>query len=169
MMKEKQIRTVIPFLIVFLSTFFLAGADLFESFGARIDMLKNSQLLWLLITGDAMQGLAAFVISYIFFRSWQKNRHRPLWFNDLMWQLSGAFFCWFMACLVSIIGTHWMFLWMQGMMRLFSGVFMLYVANTVIAAKPILYNPETPEEAVRKANKFDELINIIKGEAGDMV
>lgn len=164
MMKERQIRTVIPFLIVFGSTFFLADAELMENFGTRSDMIKNERLLWLLITGDALQGFAAFFISYVFFKAWNKNKAKSFWFTDLMWQLSGAFFCWFLACAFSILGTFWLFLWLQGMLRLFAGVFILYVCNTVIAARKMLYYPETPEEATIKAAKFDELIKMMKGE-----
>jgi hypothetical protein len=162
MMKERQIRTIIPFLIVFGSTFFLADAELLENFGTRKDMVKNDRLLWLLITGDGMQGIASFFISLVFFRAWYLNRSENFWFNDLMWQLSGAFFCWFLASMISILGTFWLFLWVQGMFRLFAGVFMIYVCNTVLAARQRLYHPETPEEAKVKAAKFDELIKMMK-------
>jgi hypothetical protein len=162
MMKERQIRTIIPFLIVFGSTFFLADAELLENFGTRKDMVKNDRLLWLLITGDGLQAVASFFISYVFFKAWKINRYETFWFNDLMWQLSGAFFCWFLASMISILGTFWLFLWVQGMFRLFAGVFMIYVCNTVLAARQRLYHPETPEEAKVKAAKFDELIKMMK-------
>lgn len=163
MMKEKEIRAIIPFVIVFLSTFFLADADLFENFGTRLDMLKsNARLLWLLVTGDGMQAVGSLIIAIIFFRSWYLNRDKPFWFNDVLWQLSGAFFCWFLVSVISILGTFWLYLWIQGMFRLFTGIFLLYVANTLIAARSMLYHPETPEEAQVKAAKFDELIKIMK-------
>ena len=161
-MKDRQIRALIPFIIVFASTFFLSEAEFFEDFGTRFDMLKeNSRLFALLITGDALQAIASFAISLIFFKSWYKNREKEFWFNDLMWQLAGAFFCWFIAAAVAIVGSFWQYLWLNGMFRLFAGIFMVYVANTVIAARFKMFNPETPQEAQSKAQKFDELIKII--------
>lgn len=37
MIKEKDIRNFIPFLIVMISTFFLSGANIFESFPPHKD------------------------------------------------------------------------------------------------------------------------------------
>lgn len=163
MMKEKQIRTIIPFVIVFLSTFFLAEAEMFDDFGSRLDMIKSNQkLLGLLISSDGLQAIASMIIAVVFYHSWSLNKHRPFWFNDLMWQLAGAFFCWFLASVISIVGTFWSFLWLSGLFKLFSGVFLFYVANTVWAARMMFYHPEIPEEALKKAAKFTELLEFLK-------
>ena len=159
MIKEKQIRTLIPFAIVLASTFFLSGAELFEGFGAR---KFGDRLMALMLSGDGLQGAASFGISFVMFRAWYLNRFKQLWFNDLMWQLSGAFGCWFIASVFSMLGFWWQYLWLSGMFRLFSGIFLVYVCNTVMAARHKLYHPETPEEAKIKAQKLDEVLKLLK-------
>lgn len=168
MVKEKNIRTIIPFLIVFLSTFFLSDADIFHDFGIRYEIIqKNMRLLWLLITGNMGLAIVCFLSSVIFFTAWKKNRHRNVWYSDLHWQLAGLCFGWCVLCLMNVLANFYSFLWIQGMMRLFVFLFSAYFLNTLYRARKILYYPETREEAIRKAAKYDELISLIKKEAED--
>jgi amino acid transporter len=163
MVKDRTIKFWIPFVVALTGTYFLSGADLFENFGTRLNMLQsNHKLLWLLVTGDGLQAVGCLVAGVIFFFAWKKNRYRPFWFNDLMWQLSVVFICWFIACVISMLGTYWLYLWLNGMFRLLSGIFFIYVANTVLAARVKLFHPETPQEALRKAEKYEELIEQFK-------
>lgn len=162
MLKEKQIRTWLPFIIVGLSTFFLSDADPFENFGTRFDFVKyNIKLIWLLFSGDAGQSLVWFCCSLIFFKAWRKNRIKKVWFADMYWQLSGIFFCWCVLSILSVVSNFFSYLWIQGMVRLFVLFFGFYFFNTLYRARYMIYNSETPEEMLKKAQKFDELIKKI--------
>lgn len=165
MMKERQIRTIIPFVIVFLSTFFLSEAELLHNFGTRWDMVQhNARLVWLLFTGDLGQAAVWFLCSLIFYKAWRKNRLRGVWYTDIHWQLSGIFLCWSVLSLLSLVSNFYSYLWLTGMVRLFVFVFGFYCLNTLFAARKMLFHPETPEEMEHKAAKFDELIKILRNE-----
>ncbi len=164
MMKERDIRTFMPFFIVFVSTFFLSGADLFERFiPLSTQSHGNDKLQILIIGGDVFQALIWFPCSLIFFMAWRKVRKKNLWFTDLLWQLAGVFLCFLMLSLIRIWGWFQMYLWVQGMVRVFVAIFGLYFFNTLYAARKLLFDPPTPEETIQKAKKFDELINLING------
>jgi hypothetical protein len=166
MVKEKNIRTIIPFLIVFLSTFFLADADIFHDFGVRYEVIMaNMRLLGLLITGNLGLAIVCFLSSLIFFTAWKKNRHRNVWYSDLHWQLAGLCFGWAILCVMNLLANFNSYLWIQGMIRLFVFLFSAYFLNTLYRARKILYHPESREESIRKAAKYDELIALIKKEA----
>lgn len=160
-MKEKDIRTFIPFFIVFVSTFFLSGADMFEVFPSQ-QTKGNEKLQLLLVGSDAFQALVWFPSSLIFFSAWRKLRKKNLWYTDILWQLSGVFFCWFVLSVIRIWGIYQLYLWVQGLVRFFVAIFGLYFFNTLYAARNLLYYPPTPEELEIKAKKFDELIKYFK-------
>jgi hypothetical protein len=159
MMKEKKIRTILPFLLVLASTFFLSDADPFENFGTRFEFVKyNIRLIWLLFLGDAGQSVIWFCCSLIFFRAWRKNRDTNKWYSDLHWQLSGIFFCWSVLSILSVVSNLYSYLWIQGMVRLFVFFFGFYFLNTLYRVRKILYNPETPDTIIEKAKKLDDLL-----------
>lgn len=161
-MKEKDIRTLMPFIIVAVTSFFLSGADLFENFGSAYHALKeNSKLLWLLISGDTFQSVIWFLCSFVFFTAWRKNRKRGEWYSEIHWQLSGVFFCWFLLALINIIGIYYRFLWIQGTLRLFVGLFGLYFFNTLWASRKLIYNPPTKDELIEKNKKFEQILEVI--------
>lgn len=165
MMKEKQIRAIIPFITVFGITFFLADAKLFHDFGNRFEIVKdNMRLVWLLVTGDVGQAVIWFGSSLIFFLAWNKNKKRTAWYTDMYWQLSGVFFCWFVLSVLSLISNFVFYLWLQGLVRLCVFIFGFYFFNTLYAARKLMYYPETREEALRKAQKFDELLKKLRDE-----
>lgn len=166
MVKEKNIRTWIPFVVVFASTYFLSGADLFRDFGIRYDIIQaNTKLLVLLITGNVGLSVACFLSSLIFFTAWRLNRHRNVWYSDLHWQLAGMCFGWSVLSILNLLSNFHSFLWVQGMVRLLVFIFTSYVLNNLYRARKIIYYPESREEAIRKAAKFDELIELFKKEA----
>lgn len=166
MIKERTIRTIMPFVIVVLGAFFLSDANVLESFGDRLEMLhSNVRLLLLLVTGDATQMIGALICATVLFYAWKINKDKGLWFTDIYWQLSGVFFCIFLRSMVHLVGTFYMYLWVVGIVQLFKGIFLLYFSNTLWAARRMLYNPESSEESARKAAKFDELISFFKQEA----
>lgn len=162
MIKEKDIRNFIPFLIVMISTFFLSGANIFESFPPTRVSIKEEKLEVLLIAADVFQGLVWLFSCVIFFKAWLKLRLKPVWYCDLMWQLAGIFFCFFILSVLRIWGLFQMFLWIQGMVRAFVAIFGLYFLNTLYAARNLIYNPPTPEEITAKAKRFEELVKFIK-------
>lgn len=165
MMKESKIRAIIPFVIVFASTFFLADADILHNFGTRLEMLRgNSRLVYLLFTSDAGQSIEWFCCSLIFFIAWHKNKAKGFWYVDILWQLSGIFFCWSILSVISLISNFYSYLWIQGMFRLFVFIFGFYFLNTLYAARNLIFYPESRDESIRKAQKFDELIKLIKDE-----
>lgn len=163
MMKEKDIRTFIPFLVVFVSTFFLSGADMFEPFPSLVSVVKgNDKLMMLLVGSFLFVGIVSLALSIVFFNAWRKLRHRNVWYQDLLWQISGMFFCIFILKVVLVWGVYQRYLWIQGMTFMFVGIFGLYFFNTVFAARKLLYNPPTNEETQTKVKKFDELIKLLK-------
>lgn len=162
MMKEKDIRTFLPFLIVVVSTFFLSGADLFEVFPSTVtEMKRNDNLMTLLIGADTFQAFMWLPSSLIFFKAWRKLKNLDLWYTDILWQLSGVFFCWFVLAVVRLWGVFELYLWIQGIVRFFVAIFGLYFLNTLYAARKLLYNPPTTEETKNKAEKFDKLIKML--------
>lgn len=163
-MKEKDIRTFIPFFVVFVSTFFLSGADMFETFPPVHSSIENERLEMLLIAGDIFQACVWMGACLIFFKAWLRLRFRQIWYSDLMWQLSGIFFCFFILSLIRIWGMFQMYLWIQGMVRVFVAIFGLYFLNTLYAARRLIYNPETPEETQKKARLFEQIIKLMKDE-----
>lgn len=163
MMKEKDIRTFIPFLVVFVSTFFLSGADMFEDFGSVLNKVgQNGKLIWLLISSDIFQSVVWLLCSSVFFTAWIIIRKKQAWYTDILWQLGGVLICWFLLAIVRIWGIFHQLLWIQGMLSFFVAVFGLYFFNTLWRARKLIYYPNTPEEAMIKAKKFDELIKYFK-------
>lgn len=146
-------------MIVFLSTFFLSGADPLHNFGTRWEMVQeNARLVWLIFTGDVGQGVVWLLCSLIFFRAWRLNRHSNVWYSDIHWQISGIFFCWFLQSILSLISNFYSFLWMQGMIRLFVFVFGFYFLNTLFAARKMIYHPKTSDEVKEMMKKYDEIL-----------
>ena len=163
MMKEKDIRTFVPFFVVFVSTFFLSGADLFEAFLPLSEQTHgNEKLKMLVLGGDLFQACMWLPSSVIFFIAWRKIKKRNVWYSDLLWQLSGVFLCFFILSVIRIWGWFQMFLWVQGMVRMFVAIFGLYFLNTLLSARYLLFNPPTSEMNERKAQKFDEIIKLMK-------
>lgn len=162
MMKEKDIRTFLPFLIVFVSTFFLSGSDMFEAFPPVHASITDEKLELLLIAGDVFQALVWLGACLIFFKAWRKLRLRPIWYSDLMWQMAGIFFCFFILSIIRIWGMFQMYLWIQGMVRVFVAIFGLYFLNTLYAARQLIYNPPTPEETAKKARLFEQIIKLMQ-------
>lgn len=164
-MKEKDIRTFIPFFVVFVTTFFLSGADMFEPFPSLASLVKgNGKLMMLLVGSFLFVGIVSLSLSLVFFRAWQKLKHRKVWYQDLLWQISGMFFCIFLLKVVLVWGVFQRYLWIQGMTFMFVGIFGLYFFNTVFAARKLLYNPPTTEELQDKVKKFNELIKILQSD-----
>lgn len=136
---------------------------MFEVFPPVHDSIKDDEKLeMLLVTGDIFQGMVWLLSSLIFFRGWMKLRLRQVWYSDLIWQMAGIFFCFFILSVIRLWGIFQMFLWIQGMVRVFVAIFGLYFLNTLYAARDLIYNPPTSEDTVNKAKKFDELIKLIK-------
>jgi hypothetical protein len=158
-MKEKKIRTILPFVIVFVCSYFLSDADLLHDFGNRFDFVEhNIKLIWLFIIGDVGQAIEWFCCSLIFFTAWIKNRNTNKWYSDLLWQFSGIFVCWSVSCALSFVSNFASFLWIQGLVRTMVFVFGFYFLNTLFAARKLIYYPETKEEMLLKAQKFEELL-----------
>jgi hypothetical protein len=162
MMKEKQLKVFIPFLLIFGGSFFLSDADILHNFGARFEIVKyNFKLILLFFLGDIGQGVCCAGSSLILFIAWKLNRNKNMWFSDLFWQLGGAFAFWALLCGVSLLANFYSYLWIQGMVKLFGFIAMFYLLNTLYRIRKRLYYPETRDETIRKAQKFDELLKAI--------
>jgi hypothetical protein len=167
MMKEKDIRSFLPFFVVFISTFFLSEANLFQVFPPAIkEIAGNVKLKILSIGADVFQAMVWLPCCLIFFKAWRILRGRNLWYTDILWQISGVFFCWFILALVRIWGVYHLYLWIQGLVSFFVAIFGLYFFNTLYAARKLIYYPQTSEEAQLKAEKFDKMIKYLKENAG---
>ncbi len=117
MIGDKLIKSIIPFLVVLLTTL-LVGGNPFQAHGTRLDMLRgDTKLLALLTAGPSVMVIACIVPLIIFLKAWWKNRDRKnVWYSDLLWQAAGAFFCWFLLSLMSVIGLYQMFLYINGLL-----------------------------------------------------
>lgn len=162
MITDKTIRTLLPFIVVFITTFFISGTDIFQSFGPRDEQIPNAdKLLKLLTVGFTWMAVICIVPSYVFFKAYRHNIGKGAWYADLYWQISGTFFCWFLLGLISAVGLFQTYLWVTGLLWLYSGVFITYMVNTLWKCRKLLYHPESPSEMLLKAQKFDELIELI--------
>lgn len=163
MMREKQIKVFIPFLLIFGGSFFLADADLFHNFGARFESVQyNFKLILLFFLGDVGQTVVCFCSSLIFFTAWKLNRGKNLWYSDIFWQLGSTFLCWSILSIVSLLANFYSYLWIQGMIRLCVFIVVLYVLNTLYRIRRLIYYPETREETILKAKKYDEFIALLE-------
>lgn len=165
MMKEKQIRTILPFVFIVGISYFLSEADMLHNFGTRFEIVQyNIKLIWLFIIGDVGQALEWFCCSLIFFTAWMKNRDKNKWFSDLFWQWSAVCFCLFISSGLSFVANFASFLWIQGLVRALVFVSAAWFLNTLYRARKLIYYPETRDETLRKAQKFDELLKKITEE-----
>lgn len=165
MIKEKQIRTIIPFVIIFGLSFLLSDADMFHDFGTRFEFVKhNAKLIWMLIIGDVGQAIEGICCSLIFFTAWRKNRNKNRWYSDLHWQFSALCLCWSISSALSFVSNFSSYLWIQGLIRLCVFIFWFYFLNTLFAARKLLYYPEERDEAIRKAEAFDKLLKTLRDE-----
>src|SRR5690349_19015967 len=159
MITDKTIRTLIPFIIVFVTTFFVSGTDIFQNFGPRSHFLPNAdKLINLLTVGFSWMAVACGVPCYVFFKAYLSNVGRGVWYADLYWQVAGTFLCWSLLGLISVIGLFETYLWLTGLLWLYSSIFITYMVNTLWKSRKLLYHPESPSEMLMKSQKFDELI-----------
>lgn len=162
MMKEKQIKFWLPLVLVLGGSYFLSGTDLFHNFGTRFEIVQyNFKLILLFFLGDAGGMVIYFCCSLIFFTAWKLNRPKNVWYSDLFWQLGSVCFCWSVLCVVSLLANFYSYLWVQGMIRFCSSLVGFYVLNTLYRVRKLLYYPETREETIMKAKKYDELMALM--------
>jgi hypothetical protein len=163
MMKEKQIRFWLPFVLVFGGSYFLSDADLFHSFGARFEVVQyNFKLILLFLISD-IGGLLVFICSsLIFFKAWKLNRSKNTWYSDLFWQLGSVYLCWAVLFAISLLANVRSFLWIYGMIKLAVFIVSFYVLNTLFRVRKLIYYPETREETILKAKKYDDLMALLE-------
>jgi DNA integrity scanning protein DisA with diadenylate cyclase activity len=160
---DQKIKTWIPVAFIFLSCFFLSDFHLFKDFGSRLPVLQNNtKLLWALLTGEIGQAGLCFGIAVVTFSAWRANRNKSLWYADIYWQMSGAFLSWALLAFIRVLGTFWMLLWIQAFFNICVVLFLAFFFNTMYKVRRLLENPPTNEEILKKNERFDEILKLLK-------
>ncbi|HYH14634.1 MAG TPA: hypothetical protein VD794_05425 [Flavisolibacter sp.] len=135
----------LAFLIIFTLMLFTSGADLFQSYGSRLQVLGNDLRLIILFTfSDGLTALASGFVAVLFFKLYRHKRDAP--YRDIYAQMGLAFACQALLALLNIFGNFTLYQWIVGINRLLVAWFVILLAILFTKYYDIIKNQRTPEE-----------------------